>query len=177
MWCSAGLGTSPSGGYGFGVRCAQPWSNNSVQALSLPFVVAPTAPRQVPADWALTPDGLSAGDEFRLLFLTSTKRDATSSDIDDYNTFVQTAAAAGHAAVQDYSDGFYAVASTADDDARDNTETTYTASDKGVPIYWLGATSWPTTTRTSTTGPGTRRQIRPTSRAGERQVKRHGPAA
>ena len=107
-------------------------------ALSLPFVVAPTAPREVPADWALTPEGLSAGDEFRLLFLTSTKRDATSSDIDDYNTFVRTRAAAGHAGIQDYSQGFYAVASTADDDARDNTETTYTASDKGVPIYWLG---------------------------------------
>ena len=96
------------------------------------------APREAPADWALTPAGLSAGDEFRLLFLTSTTRDATSSDIDDYNTFVQTAARAGHTAIQGYSDGFYAVASTADDDARDNTETTYTASDKGVPIYWLG---------------------------------------
>ena len=27
--------------------------------------------------------------------------------------------------------------STADVDARDNTGTTYTSSDKGVPIYWL----------------------------------------
>ena len=113
-------------------------TSHPLYALSLPFVVAATAPREVPADWALTPEGLSAGDEFRLLFLTSTTRDATSSDIDDYNTFVRTRAAAGHTGIQEHSQGFYAVASTADDDARDNTETTYTASDKGVPIYWLG---------------------------------------
>ena len=72
------------------------------------------------------------------MFLTSTTRDATSSIIDDYNSFVQDAAAAGDADIQDYSHGFYAVASTADDDARDNTQTTYTSSDEGVPIYWLG---------------------------------------
>ena len=96
------------------------------------------APLETPQNWAFTPSGLSAGDQFRLLFLTSTTRDATSSEIDDYNSFVQTAAAAGDAGIQGYSDGFYAVASTGDDDARDNTQTTYTASDKGVPIYWLG---------------------------------------
>ncbi len=89
------------------------------------------APLEAPQSWAFTPSGLSPGDQFRLLFVTSTKRDATSTDIDDYNTFVQTAAAASHA---DISHGFYAVASTADDDARDNTKTTGT----GVPIYWLG---------------------------------------
>ena len=89
------------------------------------------APLEAPQSWAFTPSGLSPGDQFRLLFLTSTKRDATSTEIDDYNSFVQTAAAASHAEI---SHGFYAVASTADDDARDNTKTTGT----GVPIYWLG---------------------------------------
>ena len=54
------------------------------------------APAQVTQSWAFTPAGLNVGDEFRLLFLTSTGRDATSTDIDVYNTFVQTAAAAGH---------------------------------------------------------------------------------
>ena len=92
------------------------------------------APLGAPQSWAFTPSGLSPGDQFRLLFVTSTKRDATSDDIDDYNTFVQTAAAAGDGSIRDYSHGFYAVGSTADDDARDNTKTTGT----GVPIYWLG---------------------------------------
>ena len=34
------------------------------------------------------PNGLSPGDEYRLIFVTSTTRDATSTDIADYNTFV-----------------------------------------------------------------------------------------
>ena len=88
----------------------------------------------VPHDWALKPADLTTGEAFRLLFLTSTTRDATSSDIADYNAFVQTAAAAGHAVIQAYSGDFRVVASTAADDARDNTATTAT----GVPIYWLG---------------------------------------
>ena len=60
-----------------------------------------------------------------------------STDIADYNTFVQTRAAAGHADIQAYSGGFRVVGCTADTDARDNTSTTYTTTDKGVPIYWL----------------------------------------
>ena len=91
----------------------------------------------VPADWTLKPTGLAAGARFRLLFLSSTRRDGSSTDIADYNTFVQTHAAAGHAAIQAYSAGFRAVGCTADTDARDNTSTTYTTADKGVPIYWL----------------------------------------
>ena len=39
--------------------------------------------------------------------------------------------------IQTHSSGFRAVGSTEDVDARDNTSTTYTSSDKGVPIYWL----------------------------------------
>ena len=93
---------------------------------------------ELPAGSPLIPAGLGAGDRFRVLFLTSTTRDATSSDIADYNSFVQTAAAGGLAALQPYSEGFRAVASTADVDARDNARTTYTDDDKGVPVYWLG---------------------------------------
>ena len=51
----------------------------------------------VPLDWSLTPSGLGEGDKFRLLFLSSTTRDGTSSSIGDYNTFIQDPAAAGHA--------------------------------------------------------------------------------
>ena len=87
----------------------------------------------VPQGWALLPPGLDAGDKFRLLFITSGSRNATSADIADYNSFVQNAAAAGHAAVRGYSAGFRALASTGAVDARDNTATTGT----GVPIYWL----------------------------------------
>ena len=87
----------------------------------------------MPSDWSLIPSGLGGGDEFRLLFISSTTRDATSTSIGDYNSHVQSAAAAGHADIQGYSSGFRVVASTATVDARDNTSSTGT----GVPIYWL----------------------------------------
>ena len=88
--------------------------------------------------WDLIPAGLTVGDTFRLLFLSSTGRNANLSAIGTYNTFVQDRAAAGHSAIQAYSSGFRAVGCNSSVDARDNTETTYTSTDKGVPIYWLG---------------------------------------
>ena len=51
--------------------------------------------------------------------------------------FVQDRAAAGHADIQTHSTLFRVVGCTEDTDARDNTVTTHTGSDKGVPIYWL----------------------------------------
>ena len=87
----------------------------------------------VPENWALIPSGINPGDRFRLLFQTSTRRDATSTDIAVYDTFVQTRAAAGHTAIQPYSSLFKVVGSTASVDARDHTGTTGT----GHPIYWL----------------------------------------
>ena len=84
---------------------------------------------EVPANWSLKPSGLPNGAQFRLLFLSSTKRTASSTDIATYNTFVQTRAAAGHTDIQSYSSGFRAVVCTAAVDARDNTSTTGT----GVP--------------------------------------------
>ena len=88
---------------------------------------------EVPHNWGLTPPGLNAGAKFRLIFLSSTKRNATSAAIADYNTFVQGHAAAGHDDIQYYSSGFRVVGCTAAVDARDNTRTT----GNGVPIYWL----------------------------------------
>ena len=67
------------------------------------------------------------------MFLSSTKRNAGSTDIVDYNSFIQGRAAAGHTDIQTYSAGFRAVGCTADSDARDNTATTGT----GVVIHWL----------------------------------------
>ena len=93
---------------------------------------------EVPADWSLVPSGLGVGDQFRLLFISSAHRNASPSEIATYNTWVQDLAASGHTDIQDYSSSFRAVGSTEDMDARDNTGTTYTSSDKGVAIYWLG---------------------------------------
>ena len=91
----------------------------------------------VPPDWSLKPSGVGAGQQFRLIFLSSTKSAATSTSISTYNTFVQNRAADGHSDIQGYSSGFTVVGCTADVDARDNTATRYTNANKGVPIYWL----------------------------------------
>ena len=106
-----------------------------------------TVPQPVPSNWGLLPGGLGAGDHFRLIFVSSGTRNAQPTDIADYNTFVQTAAAAGHTDIQGHSSNFRVVGSTAAVDARDNTATRYTGDDTattnddgdlGVPIYWLG---------------------------------------
>ena len=91
------------------------------------FTGAPEPPTLVSNNWSLTPSDLGARDQFRLLFLSSTTRNATSlPDIEDYNTFIQNRAAAGHTDIQAYSNGFKVVGCTEDDDARDNTRTTFT---------------------------------------------------
>ena len=92
---------------------------------------------EILATSSLVPTGINAGDGFRLLFVTSGGRDATSTDIDDYNAFVQDAAAGGHADIQPYSGLFRALASTDAVDAIDNTATTHTTAEPGVPIWWL----------------------------------------
>ena len=85
---------------------------------------------EVGRTWSLIPSGLGPGDKFRLIFMTSERRNGESTDIADYNAFVQDQAAAGHADIRAYYSQFRVVASTAAVDARDNTGT-------GVPIYWL----------------------------------------
>ena len=96
---------------------------------------------QVAGDWALNPyrtdADQGAGRTFRLLFLTSGTRNAVSSDIADYNSFVQTQANGGHTDIQPFSGQFTALASTAAVDARDNTATTQDVGYNGVPIHWL----------------------------------------
>ena len=108
--------------------------------LSMGPLAAPAAAQEVvevPRSWALTPPGLGAGDTFRLLFVTSTKRNALSTNIGVYNGFVQGRAGAGHAEIRDFSSKFKVVGSTSTVNARNNTATTYTSSNKGVPIWWL----------------------------------------
>ena len=89
----------------------------------------------IPADWSLKPDAVGAGETFRLMFVSTTTRNGSSTDIDDYNTHVQAAAAAGHAAIRPYSADFTAIGSTAAVNARDNTQTRSTHTD--APIYWV----------------------------------------
>ena len=91
----------------------------------------------VPADWSLIPPGLGPGDKFRLLFVTSGRRNSRSTDIADYNAFVQEDAGGGHRDIQSRSSSFRALGSTGAVDARDNTATAHTADDRGVPIHWL----------------------------------------
>ncbi|MYJ13747.1 MAG: hypothetical protein F4078_05515, partial [Acidimicrobiia bacterium] len=95
----------------------------------------PPPVQSVPTDWALIPSGLSAGDQFRLLFVTSTKTQAASTDITDYNAFVRQRALAGHDALRPYADLFRALASTAAVDAVDNT---YSNTGTGPAIHWVG---------------------------------------
>ena len=96
-------------------------------------------PQTVAAGWTLIPedsggnDLFTTGQSFRLIFVTSTGRNADPSDITDYNDFVQARAAAGHTAIRGYSSQFRALISTATVHARDNAATT----GAGVPIYWL----------------------------------------
>jgi hypothetical protein len=86
-----------------------------------------------------TPVGLNPDDQYRLVFVTSTSRDATSTDIADYNAFV-TAAANTQQALVDLGTTWTAIASTGAVDARDNTGTNpFVAT--GVPIYLLDGLS------------------------------------
>ena len=78
----------------------------------------------------IIPSSLSPGDSYRLAFLTSETIDATSADINVYNTFVD------DLGDQIIESDWRAIASTATVDARDNTGTNpddFT----GVPIFLL----------------------------------------
>ena len=102
----------------------------------------------VSSGWSLTPSSLNPGDRFRLMFLT-TSRNATPKGIDVYNEWVQGRAAGGHDAIREYAGAFNLLGCTEDDDARDNTGTTYTSgssSPASVPqrescIIQIGAAS------------------------------------
>jgi hypothetical protein len=86
------------------------------------------------------PTGLNPGDHYRLAFVTSTTRDATSSNIADYNTFV-TNVANTVPQLAALSTTWSAIGSTTTVDARDNTQTNpNVGADASVPIYTLNNT-------------------------------------
>ena len=81
----------------------------------------------------ITPDCLSPGDPYRILFVTSNTRDAQSGNIADYNTFVQNAAD-GVTGTPFASITFRVLGSTSAVNARDNTGTT--GAGDGIRIFY-----------------------------------------
>ena len=88
-------------------------------------------------NWSLKPDAVVVGDKFRLLIVTSTALNASTTVMDSYNGIIRDSVAAGHTDIRPYSHLFNALGSTALVDAIDNTKTTHTTTDMGVPIYYL----------------------------------------
>ena len=87
----------------------------------------------LPGHWALKPDDVDPGEEFRLLFITSARVDATAPDMRVYNQFVQGLASNGHGDIQRLGLHFRAVGCTQAVDALTNANLGGT----GVPIYYL----------------------------------------
>ena len=83
-----------------------------------------------------TPTGLNPGDTYRLAFITSVTRDATSANIADYNAFVSGVANA-NTELAALGTTWTAIASTTTVDARDNTGTNPFTNGAGLPIYLL----------------------------------------
>ena len=69
-------------------------------------VTATPAATTVPHDWDLRPPGIATGKTFRLLIVTSDRRNGQSGDVDDYNDHVQDAVASGHSAIRAHSSEF-----------------------------------------------------------------------
>ncbi len=91
---------------------------------------------QAHENWALTPSNLNEGDKFRLLFASSTTRDARAATNGVYDAFVEARAKAGHSAITDGCAGkFTALISTQGWSARQNTATR--SSDTDASIWWL----------------------------------------
>ena len=94
----------------------------------------PASTREVPADWALKPADIRAGGQFRLMFVSSTSPDATSTNIIDYNRVVRSRAGSA-AEISSYARDFNALVSTESVNARENTLTR--SADTEAPIYWV----------------------------------------
>ena len=140
--------------FGVGARAANalPMSILTLAALLLALTLlsagAPPASAQVVVDtaatevevfenWSLKPDAVVVSGKFRLLFVTLTAQNATTTVMDSYNGIIRDSVAAGHTDIRPYSHLFNALGSTAAVDAIANTKTTHTTTDMGVPIYYL----------------------------------------
>jgi hypothetical protein len=81
------------------------------------------------------PAGLAAGDQYRLVFVTSTSTNVLSTNIGDYNAFVS-GVANSDPVLASLATTWTAIASTVTESAIDNTKTNPAVA--GVPIYNLG---------------------------------------
>ncbi|MCY4176511.1 MAG: fibronectin type III domain-containing protein, partial [Acidimicrobiaceae bacterium] len=136
---NAGRG-SPLVSVGFGTGARAPSATGIAGALlrggTARFLVTDdeTGAVPVPHDWALIPSGLGVGDQFRLLFKTSTARDATSTDIAAYDRFVQDALIErGHEALRPFIGDFKVLGSTQSAAARQRLG----LGSSGPAVYWL----------------------------------------
>jgi PEP-CTERM motif len=118
-------------------------SNSSarlVTPLILLCLIFAAPPLSALAALITVPTGLNPGDHYRIAFVTSTTRDATSSNIADYNAFV-TNVANSVPQLAALSTTWSAIGSTTTVDARDNTLTNpNVGADASVPIYTLNNT-------------------------------------
>jgi hypothetical protein len=91
----------------------------------------------------VSPDGLNPGAQYRIAFVTSGVRTATSTNIADYNAFVATEANLSGSLVAVLSTTWTAIASTATVDARDNTSTnpSSTTYPTNIPIYLVDSST------------------------------------
>ena len=93
---------------------------------------------QVTPNWLHIPDDVEVGDQFRLVFVSTTDHSTNpmSADIEDYNAVVQREAAReyNHSIIRRVAPEFKAVVCTKTVDARRNTGMT---DSQGVPVHWL----------------------------------------
>ena len=87
-------------------------------------------------DWVLTPSTLAHGEKFRLLFASSTKRNARDEGNAPYNTFVRNRAKAGYGIHENCAKQFNALISTRYGDSA-KVATSTTSSDTDASIWWL----------------------------------------
>ena len=134
--------------FGVGIRAANALPMMSILtlaalllALTLLSVGAPpasaqvdTAPTEVEVfeNWSLKPDDVVVGGKFRLLFVTLTAQNASTTVMDSYNGIIRDSVAAGHTDIRPYSHLFNALGSTAAVDAIANPESTEGVGMKGV---------------------------------------------
>ncbi len=93
-------------------------TKNTVRAFVLAFLTASSAHATIPGNPLSAPSGLTEGAKFRFLFITMDTISATSSNIADYNSFVNFEA--NGASYNGATISWNAVVSTASVNARDN---------------------------------------------------------
>jgi hypothetical protein len=99
------------------------------------LVITVAAPSAAPIT---LPTGLNPGDQYRLVFITSSIRNAMSANIADYNSFVS-GVANGVAELAALGTNWTAIASVPGTDASENTDTVFGDS-PDLPIYLLDGT-------------------------------------